>query len=371
MGNALKKLDKKFLIIVCSIFLIPILLIIFLAIIQGCNNRKLTYESYEKKMISAAEKYITSKNKIPTEEAETFNIKLSKLVEIGYLKPTKKALKDDSCQGEVTVRRNGSSIETNDGGFLNYTVNLKCNNYSTTHLVDKLLEDVVTSESGLYATESGYVFKGNKLNNYISFYGHDYRIVSIDNDGIIKLVKSEPESSSRVWDNKYNKDVNRASGKSIYKDSTILSYLISDYQNSKIINKKAKQHIVAYDVCVGKRSASNYSISKNIDCSSVLEKQVISLLNVSDYALASIDSDCDSTNSKSCRNYNYMSNVASSTWTLNSVVENSYDVFMLINGLQDYQDASYYNEYNIVIYIDGNELYTSGSGSLTNPYLYK
>ena len=48
MLEALKKLDKKFLIIAGCIILLPILIIIFLAIIQGCN-RNITYENYEQK----------------------------------------------------------------------------------------------------------------------------------------------------------------------------------------------------------------------------------------------------------------------------------------------------------------------------------
>jgi hypothetical protein len=368
MVDALKKLDRKFLIFAGCIILLPILLIIFLAIIQGCSNRKMTYENYEQKMISATERYL--KNNVPTEESEMIVVSLNALVEKSYIKTSKKAL-DDSCTGEVTVRRNGSSVESNNGGFLNYTVSLNCENYNTVHLFDKITSEVVTSDSGLYLVGENYIFKGNKVNNYINFFGQDYRIMSINKDGIIKLIKSEPEGSQRIWDNKFNSEANATYGKSIYKDSVILGYLLADYKNSKKISKAARQHIVAQDVCVGKRSSDNYSISKDIDCSEVLENQVISLINVSDYAMASTDPDCDSTASRSCRNYNYLSTVALSTWTLNSSSDNTYDVFFISDGLQESQKASSYNEYSIVIYIDGNELYTTGTGSAGNPYIVK
>lgn len=369
MVEALKKLDKKFLIIAGCIIFLPILIIIFLAIIQSCSGRTVTYEKYEEKMISATEKYIKDKNKIPTKESELTTIKLKDLVNDGYIKSTEKLLKDTTCNGEVNIRRNGSSIEINGEGFLNYTVTLNCDDYKTVHLIDKVTEEVVTTESGLYLIGEDYIFKGDKVKNYINLFGVSYRIMSIDKNGIMKLVKSEPEITSRIWDNKFNSEINHSYGKNVYKDSAILSYLMNDYVNSKKISKKAKQHVVAYDVCIGKRNGTDYSINKDLDCSEILEDQVISLMNVSDFAMASADPDCNSTVSRSCKNYNYLSSIATSTWTLNALRDNTYEVFFISDGLSEYQNANSYNEYNIVIYIDGKELYTSGSGTSTNPYV--
>ena len=50
MVEVLKKIDKKILIIICAILLLPIVLIIFLAIVQGCSNSNITHEKYEEKM---------------------------------------------------------------------------------------------------------------------------------------------------------------------------------------------------------------------------------------------------------------------------------------------------------------------------------
>ena len=35
------------------------------------------------------------------------------------------------------------------------------------------------------------------------------------------------------------------------------------------------------------------------------------------------------------------------------------------------KNANSNNEYNIVIYIDGNQTYTSGTGSVNDPYVYE
>lgn len=369
MGNGLKKLDKKFLIMAGGIILLPILIIIFLAIIQGCSGGVSTHEEYEQKMISSATKYFKDKKKEPSEEGETATVKLDKLVSEGYIKSTEKLLGDTSCKGEVKVRRNGASVEINDGGFLNYTVDLVCDKYETTHLIDKITEEIVTSESGLYQVGEELIFKGDKVKNYISIYDFTYRIVSVDKDGILKLVRTEPEIASRLWDNKYNVEVNYSYGINLYKDSSILTYLMKDYENAKKVNKKTKQIIVAYDVCIGRRSSADYSISKEVDCSEKLEKQVISMLNASDFAMASADPNCNSVIAKSCKNYNYLSKIATSTWTMNASSENTYEVFFISNGLLEHQNANVYNEYNTVIYIDGDELYTTGEGTATKPYI--
>lgn len=369
MLNALKKLDKKFLILIGMIFILPILIIVFLAVVQGCGGKKIGYEAYEKKMISSFEKYLEETDKVPEEEGGFATIKLSTLINKGYIKSTESLIGDDSCNGSVSVRRNGSSIDANEGGFLNYTVDLQCDEYSTVKLVDKLKEDIVLEEDGLYVDGENYIFKGKNVNNYVTFFGHSYRIMGIDKNGILKLIKTDPELNNRAWDKKFNVDTNSSSGKNIYKDSAILEYLLSDYSNAKKVSNEAKKQIVAYDACIGKRSNSNYLMDSSIDCSEILEKQLISLPNVTDYAKASLDKDCVDLRSRSCNNYNYLYGLVVSTWTLNASSDNTYEVMYLLNGQMEPQSAHIYNEYNIVIYVDGNQKYISGEGSQNNPFI--
>lgn len=369
MVNALKRMDKKFLIMAGLVICLPLVLIIFLAIIQGCGNNKITHEKYEEKMISALEKYAKDNDKLPEKEGEVLTVELSTLVKKEYIKSTEELLDDTTCEGSVSVRRNGASIETNNGGFLSYTVDLDCKAYSTLHLVDKIKEEVVTEGEGLYQDNDSYIFKGKKVKNYITFFGDSYRILSIDKDGILKLVKVETEMPERIWDNKFNVETNRTTGKNIYKDSAMIDYLLNDYSNSKKFSDEARKYMVAYDVCVGKRGVMDTTIDSTLDCAEKLENQVISLMNVTDYAKASIDPDCSSLRSLSCNNYNYLYQIASSSWTLNSSSENSYEVILLSNGLMEMVNANTYNTYNLVIYVDGNNLYTTGSGSSNDPYV--
>lgn len=368
MVEVLKKMDKKILIIAGCIILLPILLIVFLAIFQGCSNSKLTYGEYEEEMISAMEDYI--KGKGPDEEGEVATVKLSKLVEEGYIKSSEKLLDDATCEGSVTVRRNGAIIEENNGGYLNYTVNLECDNYKTETLKDSLMKQLTTTGSGLYKQGNSYVFKGEDVDNYITFYDNEYRIIGIDSNGILKLVKVERGAMTEYWDNKYNTEVNESYGKNIYADSSILKKLLTEYSDTKIISNKAKQHIVAQDICIDSRDISDMAINSEKVCTNVLENQVVSLVDVVDYANASLDQECNSIDSMSCNNYNYLHALNLRTWTLNAVANNTYEVYYLGSGIVRSQRASKYDSYNMVIYIDGNEKVT-GEGKEKEPYVIK
>lgn len=368
MVEAIKKIDKKILIIAGVIIALPILLIIFLAIFQGCSNNKLTFEEYENKMISATENYI--KDKEPQEEGEVVTVNLSKLVKEGYIKSSEDLLEDASCKGSVSVRRNGAIIEENNGGYLNYTVNLECDKYKTETLKDSLMKQLTTTGNGLYQQGNGYVFKGEDVDNYITFYGKEYRIISMDSDGILKLVKVERGAMTEYWDNKFNTEINNSYGKNIYADSSILKKLLTEYNDTKIISNDAKKHMVAKDICIDSRAINDVSINVEIPCTNVLEKQVVSLVDVTDYANASLDAECTGIDSLSCNNYNYLYELNLRTWTLNAVSNNTYEVYYLGSGIVRSQRASRYDSYNMVIYIDGNEK-VSGQGKDTDPYVIK
>ena len=367
MVEALKKVDKKILIIIGVIIALPILLIIFLAIIQGCSNSQITPEKYEEKMISAAENYFDEKG-LPENEAEIKTVKLSTLVKKEYIKSSEELIGDDTCKGFVSVRKNGSTIEENEGGFLNYTVSLECKKYKTNTLKKNLMKDLTTEGSGLYQDNNYYVYKGDETNNYIKYFGTLYRIMNMDESGIVKLIKVDSESLDRYWDNKYNVEVSDLYGINIYADSALLKYMISDYNNPKIISNKAKKHIVSTAVCIDSRDINNISIG-NYTCTNKLENQVVSLIDISDFAKASLDSNCNSIYSKSCGNYNYLKQLNLQTWTPIAISNNTYQVYYLTNGVIKFQEASKYQNYNLVIHIDGEEKIVSGKGTQAEPYV--
>ena len=369
MVNALKKMDKKFLIFASLILGLPIVIIILLALLQSCKNSRISYADYEQKMISAAEKYVSEEKVKTLKEGETLEISLKKLISKEYIKSTDKLLGDNSCEGSIIVRKNGSTIEENEGGFLNYIVNLKCDSYETKTLNSSLMKNLTTEGAGLYESNGIYVFKGEDVKNYINFYGQQYRIMSIDENGLIKLLKAEAESLNKYWDVKYNTEVDNSFGKNIYADSSIIKELLTVYLDNKKISKSARKHLVSKNLCVDSRNLEDLTKDVKTECNNVLENQAIALIDVTDFASASLDVECVNIKSKSCRNYNYMKNLHLSTWTYVGVSNNTYDVYYLSNGIINSEHANKYLSYNIVIYIDGNETYISGDGSEKFPYV--
>lgn len=348
----------------------PIFFIILLLILQSCSG-KTSYENYERKMVLSAERYFKKNKLLPSTDGNVVSVSLNSLVKNGYLNSPEKSLNDPTCTGKVTVRKNGEIIQQNKGGFLNYVVTLSCKKYQTNTISNTVKKDLTTTGEGLYYVDGEYIYKGERPKNYVNFYGKEYRIMGITSSGLVKLIRTDVEPINRVWDNKYNTDTKHTDGKTIYADSLILQYLISDYNNNKKFGIKSKKHIVANDICIGKRAKSDTKISKTTDCQEVLPNQVLSIMTVSDYMLASTDSECNSTVSKSCNNYNYLHEFASTTWTTNSVSDNSYEVFYLVSGVVDAKNAKEYNEYNIILYIDENEQIESGIGTQDEPYIIK
>lgn len=366
MIDALRRLDKKFLLLIICILLLPIIILVILATMQEST---ISYDEYEIKMKEAVEEYLDEENILLEKEGAFLKVSLEDLVEKKYIKSTDKKLNDDSCTGSVTVRRNGASVKSTEGGYLNYIVDLKCDDYKTTHLIEKIKKDLVTEESGLYQVDNYYIYKGKTPNNFIIYNDTHYRIMSIDENNLLKLVKVYSEKSPRLWDDKFNVETNSYSGKNTYKDSNIITVLSDLYQDETEFDATAKTKIVAHNACIGKRDRNDYSISKELDCSEVIENQMISLFNISDFALASLDPNCNSLNSLSCGNYNYLQDSISFTWTLNSVSNNSYDVLYLSDGLMEAKNAKHRETFNTVIYIDGNEIYKEGEGTEYNPYI--
>ena len=362
MVDALKSIDKKYLMIIGGIFGILLLVIIVLASMKGCSGPSKNYQSAESKMVKAAKEYFKEKG-LP-ENGKSKEVSVTELSGSGKMKKLDKILSDKTCDGKVTIYNN------ND----NYLVvpHLECSEYKTKHLKDKIIEDseVINPEdpykSGLYKMDDKYVFRGKNPNNYVSFGGLIWRIIDIDKDGTIRVIKVEPEKNKSVWDNKYNVEVNKNYGINDYKNSVLLERLNSEYSKFK---KESKKHLSSFNVCIGKRNPTDIGIDYNIDCSEILENQYISVINVSDYSRPSLDEHCDSIVAGACTNYNYMLYVTGNTWTVSTKKDSTYNAIMITGGVGASDTAKTSSSYNWVVAFRGDELYTQGDGSANNPYL--
>lgn len=380
------KLNKKFLIVLGGIVGLTFLLIIFVAIFRSCNKKTNNYSSIEKKMVEAARKYYRKNGDKKPNVSENTSVNVADLVSAGFMKPLSQLLIDSSCTGSVYVYNNGGQYQV--------IPDLKCAEYKTSHFADKVIkENLVTSStdenessestnnevsdsnnestgkdyvSGLYYVDGIYVFKGKNPNNYVRFAKTTWRILDIDSEGIVRIIKNDPEQKQLRWDTKFNSEANRSYGINDYKNSSILEELNSVYNKLK---DNTKSHFMPFNVCVGKRDSKNLAIDRNIDCSVLLENQYISLISSVDFAQASLDENCDSVVSGSCRNYNYLSSVAAQTWTTTALSNNTYKVVYISSGIATSLEARTSGSYNRVIALNGKELYSKGSGTLDDPYI--
>lgn len=360
----MKKLDSKFLITCGVIISLPLIFILFMALIRGCSGGK-TYDKYQEMMVTRAKSYAKNHKMLPKKGKSTI-IKLDNLIDDGMKSP-EKSLKDDSCSGSVVIKNNSTTY----GEYYSYIPYLECDNYKTEYLKDYLMKDIVDSGSGLYKIGDEYIFKGNKVNNYLSLYGTIYRIIKIDANGNLKLVKTKSQEISTNWDNKFNINKNSYDGVNNYRDSIIIDRLVYDYKNDKTMTDDVRGRVIPHSICIGKRNKEDLSLGITSECSDKLDNQLISLLSVSDYNLASYDVNCKNMGDLSCTNFNYMTSFIDETWTLDTVSNDDSMVYILNSIGPEVEVANNYKKYNWVIYIDGEELYNSGKGTEKDPYIIK
>ena len=98
--------------------------------------------------------------------------------------------------GDCTVTcTKGKSVVVTDTGY-------KCS-ITAKKTMQKLNVTAVTSGDGLYAdtvTSGRYYYRGENVDNYIVFNYELWRILSIESDGTLKIVRNEPLDDTYQWD---------------------------------------------------------------------------------------------------------------------------------------------------------------------------
>ncbi len=241
-------------------------------------------------------------------------------------------------------------------------------------------ENIVTSGDGLYAdtvTDGRYIYRGSSVNNYITFNNETWRIISIESDGTLKIVRNEQLSGTYQWDAKSNRssststyctnassygcnawaatsnlvgtpsnftqyypkgntsDSTTYSG-TVISDSTMATYLNGTYYNSLTSDAKSKVVKGTFNVS----SPGNYTDTETLETDAEQEKQYqwkgyVALYTVTELLRASTDSSCtslkagyNSESSSSCKNSNWLwptFNSSSYQWTLSPLVYSSRD----------------------------------------------
>ena len=280
--------------------------------------------------------------------------------------PTKDGV---TCTGSV-------SVQMEDDEYI-YNPILSCGDkYTSVSLSSKVVSnnEIVTSGDGLYFRSGEYVFRGENVNNYVQLDNTIWRIVKINNKDEVVLINQDGVGYGSVWDNRYNENKKYDAGINNYSVSRINDYLADIYKGSNkdeslnILSKKDKSKLVSYDLCIGKRSSKSEDKGNNDECKQTLKGQKMGLLTVSDYLYASVDPNCKSIESMSCKNYNYLA-IRKEWWLGTANSDNTYAAYAVKSGgAVKSVDAANYALVRPVIHLDSNVFFKSGKGTLEKPY---
>lgn len=392
-------MDKKmyrYIVLLLIVVLILIFSFWFINILTG--GTKLSYVSLEEKLVVAAKKYVEdNKSVLPSEVGTSSTISSTVLINNNYIDDLSSYISDSSinCNGKVEIYK----VED---GYYNYTPVLSCGNkYNSIKLSDKVLLDNnygVVSGDGLYERANGifvtdynelgresenyeYVFRGDSVNNFVKIDENIWRIVAIKSNGDMLLIYTGSTQKPSVWDDRYNEDVNKNQGINNYEYNDIKSRAMESVLNFydgklTLMNKEeyslnTKYLTVPMDLCIGKRSTEDSDFSGEIECSLILKNQYVGLLPAYYYMSASLDSGCNSTISKNCGNYNYLSYFGDYWWLLTANSENTNEAFYISNKFIASTLCSSKNSIRPIIMLGSRAAYDSGIGTEDEPYMIK
>lgn len=347
-------------------------LFIVLYLISLTSNRNYTYSDVEEIMKKAAESYFVDyPESLPKNDGSGVEIDANNLVAAGKMKALSEYLgEEESCGGSVKVERINSQYV--------YVPYLKCGSYTTIQLIEKVLEqEKVTSGYGLYSVNGAHIYRGETVNNYVSLEKSTWRIVKITANGHFVLIHDEGLPYTQPWDDRYNEEYLYEAGINQYSASRVKEYLERIYVNpvaedgEDILSNSDKAKMVSFNVCTGKRSATSEKKNNTEECTSALKNQKMGLLTLSDYLYASVDPNCKSASTKSCKNYNYLT-MKNDWWLVTANKDDTSTVYCVTrNGDASLETAAKYGIVRPVIYLKSDVLYESGDGTKENPFKVK
>lgn len=342
-----------------------ILLFIVLGIISSLRGKRMSFDKVEQQMQDAAKAYYKDRvSELPGNNGGQVEVDALTLKEAGKIKDLSKITKKGAvCTGKVVVEKNGD--------YYLYTPYLDCGEtYKTISLTDKIKSDnpVVTEKDGLYQIGDNLVFRGENVNNYVSFAGKKWRIIRINNDGTLRLLQDDITYTG-VWDDRYNINKQGNTGINDYMISRLKDGLERIYTEESIFNDTSKSKIAFKNLCIGKRYEDETNNTGSVECATVAENMPVGLMQVNEYMVASLDKNCVYSYDTQCSNYNYLANYTKTTWTLTADAANTHKAYKFNGYGYTSSTASGETGLRLVIYLSGNLKYTSGNGTIDNPYV--
>jgi len=213
-----------------------------------------------------------------------------------------------------------------------------------------------------------YVYKGANPDNYITFNNELWRIISMETDGTLKIMKKD-KVTQNAWDNTNSNDWARP--------ASLNTYLNEDYYNSLDSNSRnlIQNHAWGIGPVTFNMTHGSYLENQIASENSVTWTGNIGLMSVSDVIRANPDiKNCKNlgyhnANYKICKNTNYILLVDYSKCTINPYRDNS-DGVIRFSGEGDATNfQANLNGYPVypALYLK-SDITLSGSGTETDPF---
>ena len=225
-------------------------------------------------------------------------------------------------------------------------------------------EEIVSSGDGLYEDtyeEGRYIYKGKNVNNYITFNNETWRIISIEKNETIKIMR-EASIGEMAWDSS-NSD-------NWIRPASLNTYLNGSYLTGTL-NSTSQGQITLGNFGIGEVTWDNNDLANQInDENGSIWNGKIALPTVSEYVRANSNVDgCGSFylthhNGSDCKATNWMSN-NEKWWTLTG---GTLIYYVNNNGHFNYGSSSGSTGVRPAVYLSSEVKITGGDGSQNNPY---
>ena len=236
--------------------------------------------------------------------------------------------------------------------------------------------ELVESGDGLYEDEyeeGKYTYKGANPNNYITFNNETWRIISIDSNGLIKIMKNE-SIGNRAFDSGNSND---------WETSDIKTYLNDTYLPTITVNQ---DKIISHTWSIGAVTFGNSDLAGQIAVENGTESQSVSvgMITASEYLRANTNTEqcgnmsINNTNRATCKETNWMYTIVPSgghLWTISPKASSSNNVFYVsdVYGFPSHDGyvGSYNADYSLgvspAVYLS-SDITLTGTGTQAAPY---
>lgn len=278
---------------------------------------------------------------------------------------------DETCNEYVTDEMHGIiySYDSGDREVIEKNVLTSAGLYLVNHYQDnELMNSLGGTTDGLYDLGDTYIFRGTDPDNYLKIGTELYRILSIDKDYRMRIIKYGGLTTNWSDSTEYSSFLNSNVS------TTLIEYLENENNSINSFKNKIVDGTTLHVGAVDNAALIKYNVLKSVEASNTISNK-IGLMNLSDYVIASLEAEClNNYYANACADNNFLATFFGDAkiWTINPskdankavIIENGLVRHYSVNGTNDITFKAY-----PVLYMDLNVSIVSGSGTVTKPYV--